>query len=179
MGSGKRNVKTRLEEYLSHRAAGPLTEEEWGQLRRLFASSSPSYLRRLLRRSGVALAPLVEGVRQDTFEDLERTLLALLREYEEARSAGNAGRQKQCRQAVIEAKDHARWAARRPSVSENRKAIKAEMIQWMLVWLEDPAVFPLWLKLRKKATGSTDAGPPADREEETDGIPSGPGETGT
>jgi hypothetical protein len=30
-----------------------------------------------------------------------------------------------------------------------KKAQKEEMIQWMLVWLENPGIFPAWVKLRK------------------------------
>jgi hypothetical protein len=48
---------------------------------------------------------------------------------------------KLCRAAVIEAKKHARF---RPS-----SPVRDEMIQWMLVWLENPPLFPLWLKLRR------------------------------
>jgi hypothetical protein len=42
------------------------------------APISAGYLRRLLRSSGVVLHPLVEGVRQEDLESLERSLLALL-----------------------------------------------------------------------------------------------------
>ena len=31
---------------------------------------------------------------------------------------------------------------------------KEEMIQWMLVWLENPEVFPAWVEARKKQTGA-------------------------
>jgi hypothetical protein len=50
---------------------------------------------------------------------------------------------------VIEAKDHARLSARSPAASAEKKSQKEEMIQWMLVWLENPAVFAEWVKLRK------------------------------
>ncbi len=168
MGSGGRSVKRQLAEYLSRRAAGPVTEEEWERLRTSFGASA-GYLRRLLRDSGAPLAPLVEGVRQDNFEALERTLLALEGEYEQARSAGDAARQRLCRQAVIEAKQHARWAMRRAPASPERRAEKAEMIEWMLVWLENPEVFPVWVRLRKKAARSTGGGRTADGDEEGSG----------
>jgi hypothetical protein len=56
----------------------------------------------------------------------------------------------ECRRTVIEAKQHARWAARRAGPDEAKRQIKEEMIQWMLVWLENPAVFPAWAPLRRK-----------------------------
>jgi hypothetical protein len=99
-----------------------------------------------LRESGARLAPLVEGVRQSDFDELERTLVALSRLY----STGGRETRRVCRRAVIEAKQHARWAARRAGSDEARRQIKEEMIQWMLVWLENPAVFPAWAPLRRK-----------------------------
>ncbi len=98
-----------------------------------------------MRASGVPLAPLVAGVRQDSLADLERSLLALYDEYARAREAGDKDRERLCRRLVIEAKDHARWSWRRGH------AAKQEMVLWMLTWLENPGVFPAWVELRKKA----------------------------
>jgi hypothetical protein len=75
----------------------------------------------------------VEGVRQENLAGLERTLVALL--GEERRAA---------RTLIIEAKDHARWSLR-------KHPEKQEMILWMLTWLENPGIFPQWLKIRKEA----------------------------
>ena len=107
--------------------------------------SSPGYLRRLLRGCGVDLAPIVEGVRQESFESLEQSLLALLDEYER----GEAARCKQVRKLVIEAKDHAKFAANR--LGPARNPAKEEMILWMLTWLENPPLFPEWAQLRRRA----------------------------
>lgn len=98
-------------------------------------------LRRLLREVDVPMSPVVEGVRQDTFENLARTLSALQREYE----SGDRGRRAQCRNLVITAKDHARLASRKTAAAH-----KAEMVEWMLVWLENPPLFETWLKVRRK-----------------------------
>jgi hypothetical protein len=99
-----------------------------------------------LRESGARLAPLIEGVRQPDFDELERTLVALSQLY----LAGDSEARRACRRAVIEAKQHARWAARRAGPGEAKRPIKEEMIQWMLVWLENPEVFPAWASLRRK-----------------------------
>ena len=100
-------------------------------------------LRQILRACGKPLSPFVEGVRQSTFEELERTLIALGKEYESA----DARRRRSIRAVVITARDHARLAARRP---ESAPA-KNEMVLWMNTWLENPGAFPLWVDLRKKA----------------------------
>ena len=103
---------------------------------------SGSTLRRLLRESGVPLGPFIEGVRQDTFDALESSLLTLLKEYE----GGDPAQKTAIRRLVIESKEHARWAARIPE----RRAEKQEMAFWMLTWLENPPLFPQWVKLRRQ-----------------------------
>jgi hypothetical protein len=118
--------KTRLNELLVHVSLVDLAV--WLRLKETLAPISDSYLRRLLRASSVPLTPEVEGVRQENFAELERTLLA----------ASPA--------AVREAKRHAELALRSPKVN---RAVKTEMIEWMRVWLETPSAFPIWVKLRK------------------------------
>jgi len=103
-------------------------------------------LRRVLRDCGKPLSPFVEGVRQSTFEELERTLIALGAEYE----GSDAERRRSIRALVIIARDHARLAARRAESAPLRN----EMALWMNTWLENPNAFPLWVSLRKRA-GST------------------------
>lgn len=152
MSEPRQSIKSRLEEYLRRKDLTVINESEWEAIQAEFGDASPGYLRRLLRDAEVELAPLVEGVRQESMEALERTLLALLEEYDAAREAGDRERQKSCRALVIEAKDHARWAAQRAREAENR-ASKQEMAEWLLVWLEDPDAFPPWVRLRKKAIG--------------------------
>jgi len=135
--------------HLASLAAERITEEHWQALRRRFPDVSESYLRRLVRDSGLPMEPLVEGVRQEDFDQLARTLLALHADYTQAAEADDRERQMACRRLVIEAKDHARWAARRAK-DPARRAMKEEMVSWMLVWLEMPAAFPVWLELRRR-----------------------------
>ena len=49
----------------------------------------------------------------------------------------------------MQAKDHARLAARSAKITPEKKVMKEEMVQWLLVWLENPGVFPAWVKLRR------------------------------
>jgi len=155
--SRKLSVKRLLGEYLAGRGTGPVTETEWEEIRARFDTASSGYLRRLLRDSGLPLAPLVEGVRQQDLDNLERSLIALERVYSEA---DRDARRSACRAAVIEAKDHARLALRRGDAG--KLAAREEMIRWMLVWLENPAAFPSWVRLRKTrladAAGTADEG---------------------
>jgi hypothetical protein len=134
-GSKKSLLKAFLQEAQPPRIDPPLRE----RIRELLAPVSDSYLRRLLRDSGCPLHPLVEGIRQDSLDSLYRTLAALTPIYRE-------GHAKAARALVIEAKDHARLAARR---SPHPDSLREEMIRWMIVWLESPELFETWARLRR------------------------------
>ena len=136
-----RGKRAELAHWLEERRPAHIGEGEFEELLSALAPVSESYLRKLLRDSGVPLAPLIEGVRQANFDELEATLLALLDEYE----SGDTGRRATLRRLVITAKDHARWAARRADTHPE----KDEMIRWMITWLENPPVFREWVKLRR------------------------------
>jgi hypothetical protein len=123
-------------------------ETEFGELQAALAPIGERTLRNLLRDTGLPLAPLVEGVRQDTFANLERTLIAFAGEYNAA--SGDRARQSACRKAVIASKDHARLAGR-SARDEYRKRQKEEMVRWMLVWLENPGAFSQWVRLWRLA----------------------------
>jgi hypothetical protein len=137
-----RGKRAELLRWLERERPARIGESEWAVLLAELSGISPGYLRRLLRESGVPLGPLVEGVRQETFEALESSLLNLLKEYE----SSDAARRQSIRRLVIEAKDHARFAARKPE----RTLEKEEMALWMLTWLENPPLFPQWVQIRRK-----------------------------
>jgi len=112
----------------------------------LLAPISENHLRRLLRESGAPLAPWIEGVRQESLNALEASLMKLLDGYER----GDREQRARARRAVITAKDHAGWALRRQT-NEDQKLVKQEMILWMTIWLENPPLFKQWAPLRRAA----------------------------
>lgn len=122
--------------------AGLVDEAAYGRLRATLPQVSDRTLRTALRESGRPLAPVVEGVRQDSFANLRRTLTALAEEYE----AAPAVRRKMLRALVITAKNHADLAAR----SARKRAEKQEMALWIRSWLLNPGVFPAWAELRER-----------------------------
>ena len=137
-----RGKRADLHSWLERERPARIGEAEWTALSAELGRISGSYLRRLLRESGVPLEPLVEGVRQETLEALESSLLKLLAEYERS----DPSRRQSIRRLVIEAKEHARWAARKPE----RREEKEEMALWMLTWLENPPLFPQWVHIRRR-----------------------------
>jgi hypothetical protein len=148
--AGNKSKKALLAGYLSEKNLREVTESEWREIAAALAPISENYLRRLLADTAIPVAQPYAGVRQKTFEELERSLLDMEAVYRLAKESGDRARAQQCRNAVIQGKDHARLAARSPKASPEKKAQKEEMIQWMLVWLDDPGVFPAWVKLRKQ-----------------------------
>ena len=147
-----KSVKRQLHEYLERHAPPAITEAVWLALRREFPDSSESYLRDLLRETGLPFDQPYAGIRQHTLEELEASLLAMLDVYRDAIASGNRDRARYCRRQVIAAKDRAKFlAAKHPQ--------KEEMAQWMLVWLENPEVFPAWVEARKRAASPPE--PPA------------------
>ena len=147
------SVKQRLKEWIAAEPPSTITGEVWRDLLQRFAPVSESYLRDLLRDTGLPFEQPWAGVRQHTFEELEQSLREMLLVYEEATANGDRDRARYCRRQVIAAKDRAKFAAA-------KKPEKAEMAEWMLVWLENPPVFPAWVEARKRVCAlSADGGP--------------------
>ena len=150
MPSANKSVKQQLGDYLAANQPAAITEAVWHDLLQRLAPVSESYLRDLLRATGLPFDQPYSGLRQHTFEELEQSLLEMLQVYREALGAGDRGRARYCRRQVIAAKDRAKWMAVTPRSTPEKRTQKEEMAQWMLVWLENPEVFPAWVDARKK-----------------------------
>jgi hypothetical protein len=151
VASKGKSVKQQLREVLAAEHPPAISEAVWQDLLLRLAPVSESYLRDLLRDTGLPFEQPYAGVRQHTFEELEQSLRAMHQVYADATAAGNRERARYCRRQVIAAKDRARFLAQNPRTAPEKKAQKEEMAQWMLVWLENPEVFPAWVDARKRA----------------------------
>ena len=129
-----------------------VTEAVWNSLLKRLAPVSETYLRELLRNAGLPIEQPHAGIRQHTFEELEQSLREMLEVYRAATAAGDRRRARYCRRQVIGAKDRARFLAQNPGTAPEKQEVKREMAQWMLVWLENPEVFPAWVDARKLVT---------------------------
>jgi hypothetical protein len=145
MGTKGESRKARLTAYLNEVQAERIDEMAWQALREHLAPVSESYLRKLVRATGVPMTTMVEGVVQDSFDHLALTLTALEGEYGQS----DAERRRAVRKLVIIAKDHATFALKRMAPDDERRAMKEEMLLWMRTWLENPTVFSRWLALRR------------------------------
>jgi hypothetical protein len=135
--------RQRVVDYVASRGWTVIGEAEWNELRLVL----PDVSEHTLRDSGVEIEPPWCGVAQHSFEELEASLVELTEIYQ-TQPALRA----YCRTEVITAKDHARLASLNHHTAEDKRQIKAEMVEWMLVWLDDPAMFPTWVTLRRHAS---------------------------
>lgn len=134
--------RARLQRWIAEHSPKRIDAKMFAAIRESIGPVSESYLRQMLRDSGVPLSPEVEGVVASSLTELRRTLIAFANLY----AAGN----KQVRAVVIEAKNRLRWAQAR-SKDESKNALRSEMILWTMTWLENPGAFELWIGLREKA----------------------------
>src|ERR1700722_3305095 len=84
-----KSIKQELREYLDAERPDSITGAVWQGLLERFAPVSDSYLRDLLRQTGLPFEQPYAGVRQHTFEELEQSLRELLTVYTEACTTGN------------------------------------------------------------------------------------------
>jgi hypothetical protein len=157
--TGSKSIKKQLRECLDALRPPEITEGVWKELLQALAPVSEGYLRDLLRDTGLPFAQPYAGVRQHTLEELEESLTELWKVYAEAIESGDRERSRYCRRQVIAAKDRARFAAASPKLSPERQAAKREMAQWMLVWLDDPSMFPAWAEARKRVLAEEESEP--------------------
>ncbi len=160
--------KQRILAWLAGRGWDRVSEARAVELGAAFPDCSEPMRRAALLESGLALDPLVEGVRQESYERLESTLKALLREYEAAKEAGNERRRQAIRAVVIRAKEHAELAAHNSRTGVEKRVEKIEMARWLRTWLENPPVFPDWATLRQRQLGRAGAGAEAEEPPEGD-----------
>jgi len=71
--------------------------------------------------------------------------------YSNALANHDSRRAMACRRTIIQGKDRARLISRNQKVDSEKRRQKIEMIEWMLVWLENPGIFESWVALRKKS----------------------------
>jgi hypothetical protein len=151
--SASKSVKQQLRDYLAAEKPAAITEAVWMALLTSLAPVSESYLRDLLRATGIPFELPWAGIRQHTFEELEESLRGMLKVYAEASASRDRERARYCRRQVIAAKDRAKFLAKNPRTAPEKSAEKAEMAEWMLVWLENPEVFPAWVEARRRVMG--------------------------
>ncbi len=96
-------------------------------LRASLPGVSETTLRKHLLDLGIKIEQPWRGLDTASLDGLEETLLAMTEVY--------ATHARVARDIVIAVKD--------------KRALKSEMVEWMLVWLGDPRMFADWVRLRR------------------------------
>jgi hypothetical protein len=133
-----------VRDFIAERGWTEIRESEWHELQAALPDVSES----TLRECGIPIEVPWSGVNAHSFDRLEACLCELSRVYLERMEL-----QRYCRHQVIAAKERARWVSKSVNSDEDRRAMKAEMVRWMLIWLDDPALFPAWVRLRRQNMG--------------------------
>ena len=126
--------KQRVLDFAAARGWSSIGEAEWLELK----AALPDISDTTIRSAGIPIAQPWCGVRQHTLDELEMSLRELSEVYEK-----HPHLRRTCREQVIAAKTRARFLSR-------KNALKHEMVEWMLIWLGDPAMFPAWAALRRE-----------------------------
>ena len=126
VASASKSVKQQLRDYLAANQPAAITEAVWQDLLLRLAPVSESYLRDLLRDTGLPFDQPYAGIRQHTFEELEQSLRDDAAGIRESLAAGDRDRARYCRRQVIAAKDRAKFlasprAARRKSARKKKR----------------------------------------------------------
>ena len=85
-------------------------------------------------------------VRTGSLEQARQSLLAMSREYAQAPDKARAV---DVHRAVMRSKQHTMLALAGRMGDQKRKE-KQEILEWLLVWLENPAIFASWLAVRER-----------------------------
>ncbi len=84
-------------------------------------------------------------VRTGSLEEARQSLLAMSREYAQSPDKSRAA---DVHGAVLRSKQHTKLALASRMDGDKRK-VKQEILEWLLVWLENPAIFESWLSVRE------------------------------
>ncbi len=156
-------IKGVVLEYLAKNRPKCVDEEEFNAIRRdvvvtLNRGRAPSdaYLMDILlttevevdRSLGGIPVDLRDKVRSRNREEAKASLLEMAKAYADAEDGTRA---EDVRRAVRRAKDRIRLLLSGKLSPEKRQA-KEEILEWMLVWLENPLVFESWIEVRLRAT---------------------------
>ncbi|MEZ5366723.1 MAG: hypothetical protein R2748_31380 [Bryobacterales bacterium] len=157
------SIRALVDEFLANLPAPRVGPAEWddlvatltrtlGDARRI----NQAYLLDLLHQTEVEVDRSLGGlpldlrgqVHSNTPDAAAESLIAMSAAYAKARQAGDAVRAEDVRRAVRQAKDRLRLTMRRKNLRPETRAEKESLLQWFLVWLENPLVFPAWLGAR-------------------------------
>ena len=155
-------IKGVVLDYLARNQPKCVSEAEFNAIRREVIATlkrqrppSDSYLMDILLTTEVDIDRSLGGIPVDlrnkvhtaSYEQAKASLLVMAEEYADA---ADAVRAEDVRRTVRRAKDRVRLLLRGGLSPEKRQA-KQEILEWMLVWLENPLVLESWIEIRTRS----------------------------
>jgi hypothetical protein len=122
-----KGARAAVQSSVEERGLQAISGKEWEMLRASLPGVSETTLRKHLLDLGIKIEQPWRGLDTASLDGLEETLLAMTEVY--------ATHARVARDIVIAVKD--------------KRALKSEMVEWMLVWLGDPRMFADWVRLRR------------------------------
>ncbi len=96
------------------------------------------------RRVGGFPVNLRNKVKTGSLTETRKSLIAMSNEYKQATDQLHA---KDIHRAVIYSKEHIRLSLG-SKISEEKRTEKQEILDWLLVWLENPRIFENWISVK-------------------------------
>jgi len=161
----RNSVKSLIEAWIETERPNLIGPEEFRRLQQEIGARlgpnrrlAPRYLLEVLLLTELEVDSAVGGIPVDLrgrvgFADereARTSLLEMAAEYRTAQQSGRADRARDCRQAVLLAKDRLRVILGNKNLDEAKRRDKEELLNWFVVWLENPEVFAEWLAVRRK-----------------------------
>ena len=158
------SIRGLVGQFLDERKPARIASVEWEALMTWLGREvkgarrvNPRYILELLHETGIEVERSLGGLPLDLrgrvhskdAEAAAESLLAMSAEYARARAAGDGARAEDVRRAVRQAKDRLRFTLGRKNVRPETRAAKQQLLEWFLIWLENPLVFPAWLEVRR------------------------------
>lgn len=168
------SVRRAVLDFLKERRPAIVDLETLNQIRRYTVAvtgrakpPSSEYLLDILLETEVPVDRAIGGippdlrgkVRTGNLDVARQSLLELAREYAMARDPGRAS---DVRRAVMRTKTHLKLALAR-GIGPRKRAVKQEIFEWLLVWLENPGIFEPWLDIRERRRSGQSPAPHGNR----------------
>lgn len=173
--SARPSLASVISEFLATEPAGVIGPKELVKLRRAVVQArgrtppDAALVDRLISAGANVARPLggippglAERVRTRSLAEAADSLEEMAAIYSQAREAGDAIAQADCRRAVMRGKERVKLTLGRKNLSVEKREEKREILAWYLSWLENPGLFPDWLAVRRagSAAGPHPAGSP-------------------
>jgi hypothetical protein len=107
---------------------------------------------RIWRERLISRAAALESLSFANLAEASKSIKKLESWRKEFADEGNRAELRRIQEFALKTKQDLRLVARSRVVEAKRRTEAAEIVQWLTIWLQDPAIFDDWLSLRQRST---------------------------